>query len=367
MNKSKLVISKQLVRFTLTSAMCLAISACNSTPDDTDTSPPLRLVRTFEVTPYTQQLWREYLGVVDAVQKANLGFRVPGKLEKLLVNEGDLVSANQLLAHLDATDYSIQLRSREAEYKQAHGDYLRAQKLVESGTISRSDYTKLQAQNSTAEASMASARQNLDYTSLRAPFAGRIAKRHIENFEEVAAKQVVYSLQDISSLSVKVDIPESVMINVKESAVPLVFAIFDTIPGRRFPLVFKEIATQSDPGTNTFQATFTMKAVDEYTILPGMSVTVRVEPDTINQQIENLVFLPAQAVLEDSQGRFVYIAKPEANGLGSVQRSNVETGKLSRQGLEILSGLSVGDLVITAGMSKMQPGLKVRLGEEKRP
>jgi len=338
--------------------------SCEHSTGPVETQKTLRLVRTLTVTMPSQNFWREFPGVVDAAQKAELGFRITGKLKKLLANEGDLVKKNQLLAQLDATDQNIQLKSRQAEYNQAHGDFDRGRTLIKKNLISRSDFNKLQAQNATAKANLETAKQNLEYTFLRAPFNGRIAKRYIENYEEVSAMQVVYALQDLSSMTIKVDVPESVMILVREGGKPEVNAIFDAIPDQQFPLSLKEVSSQADKDTNTFEVTFSMPAIEGYNVLPGMSVTVRGQRDPDRAVDNGNVFVPAHAVLGDREGRFVYLVAVSGDAKGIVERRAVETGDLSNLGIEIISGLTVGDKVITAGMSKMSSGLEVRLARE---
>ena len=340
------------------------LSGCDAEKTSSEEPPPLRLVKTFTVQAPNEAQWQEFSGVVDANKTAELGFRVPGKLIDIYVSEGDEVKKNQLLAKLDDTDYQIQLKSREAEYQQANNDYKRAQTLVESGAISKSDFNKLEAQNATAEAALFAARQNLAYTELRAPFNGQIARRHINNFEEVSALQSVFTLQDVSSLTVRASIPERVMINANRDANPTIAARFDSIPDQTFPLTLSEVSTVADQGSNTYQVTFSMDKVPGHNILPGMSVTVQALPDPTRRAGATVFSVPAQAVLEGDQGRYVYVVNPSADGLGKVEQRMVETGKLTRSGLSVLGGIDVGDQIIVAGMSKMNDGLVVRLEKE---
>lgn len=344
--------------------VCFALSGCDSGKTEVEIEPPLRLVKTYTIEAPTVAEWQEFSGVVDAAKSAEIGFRVAGKLISLNVGEGDQVTENQLLAKLDDTDFQIQLKARQAEYQQANGDYKRARKLVESGTISRSDFNKLEAQNATAEAALAAASQNLEYTVLRSPFSGRIAKRHVNNFEEVSALQTVFTLHDLSSLIVRANIPERIMINARRDARPTIQARFDSMPAQIFPLTVFEVATVADPGTNTYQVSFTMQNIKGHNILPGMSVTVQALPDPTRKPGSSIFTVPAQAVLEDDRGRYLYLARPVSDSIATVERRQVQTGKLSQSGLAILSGLEVGDRVIVAGMSKMVAGLKVRLDGE---
>lgn len=355
------IMTRCLMTFAL---ITLMLAGCGSEQDFVEAAPPLRLVKTFTIEAPTRAEWQEFSGVVDAAKTAEIGFRVPGKLTRLSVSEGDRVKSNQILAKLDDTDYQIQFKSRQAEYNQVNGDFKRAQKLVKSNAISRSDFNKLEAQNATAEAALSAARQNLAYTELKAPFAGRIAKRHANNFEEVSALQTVFTLHDVSSLTIRASIPERVMINAKRDANPTINAFFDSIPGQKFPLSVSEVTTLADSGTNTYQVSFNMQNIEDHNILPGMSVTVQALPDhTLRSSAKNFT-VPAQAVLEGENGRFVYLANPTTEGLATVEQRLVQTGQLSRSGLAILGGLDVGDRVIVAGMSKMQSGLQVRLDME---
>ncbi len=342
----------------------LLLSACGQSVSEQDTAPQLRSVRTHTVTPTFGNIWREFPGQVDAAQKADLSFRVSGKVNQLSVNEGEEVAADQLLAALDDTDFKIQLASREAEYNRVKKDFERAKQLVEKGVISRSEYNNFESQEAISKANLESARQNLVYTQLKAPFAGFIAKRHIESFEEVNAKQLVFTLQDLSYLTVKVDIPESVIIKSQRDGNVEVAALFDTIPDTPFPLKIKEVATQPDEATSTFEVTFSMSGTDAFNILPGMSVTVRVKPPEGAIAKSDSFFVPSHAVLEDETGRFVWIADPSDSGLGTIAKRSVETGVLTAEGIEISQGLQPDELVVVAGMSKMHDGLQVKLGKQ---
>lgn len=348
----------------LMATLSLALVACGQpeTPDNTETL--LRPVKTLIISATNQNPWRELPGIVDASRKADLNFRISGKLESMLVSEGDLVTRGQLLARLDATDLDIQLRSRKAEYQQIHADYERSKALVDKGVISRSDFNKLQAQNVTAKSNLSAAQQNVNYTRLTAPFDGRIALRYVDNFEEVSPSQPIYSLQDPNSLAIKMAVPQSMIIRAREEP-PILTAEFEALPNERFPLTKSEISTQADPTTKTFEVTFSMPDVNGHNILPGMSVTVRGQrAPGADSKASAVMSIPAQAVLEDTEGRFVFVVTPGEEGRGTVQRQPVTTGELSGLGLQVLSGLKVGDQIVIAGMSKMRSGLEVLVRPE---
>lgn len=339
------------------------LSSCGNEPEIASPKP-LRPVKTMEVRNINEGLRRELPGVVDALRKADLSFRVPGKLETLLVREGELVSLGQALAQLDKTDYKIQLQASQGSYDQASADFKRAHELVKKDYISGSDYDGLKAKASTASANLDSAKQNLAYTTLYAPFSGIIAKRYIENFEDMAATQPVFALHDLSAYTIRVDVPESFMISQPNTIPTNVEAVFESIPQKTFPLIYKERSSQPDKSSKTYEVTFIMNADPKYNILPGMTVSVQAQENSLTTSSAPRIFMPPSAVMEDAEERFVYLAIATEEQIAVVKKTPVTTGQISEQGLEILNGLKPGDQVVIAGVSNMHDGLKVKLLSE---
>jgi len=344
--------------------LCLIPLGCEEEQQADAKAEVLRPVKTLTVSSVKQGLKRELPGVVDALKKADLSFRVSGKLEALKVNEGDVVKLGQVLAQLDKTDYKIQLQSSQASYDQAQADFKRAKELIKKNYLSSSEFDNLKAKAATASANLKATKNNLAYTTLYAPFSGLIAKRYIENFEDIGTTQPIFTLQDLSAYTVKVDVPESFMLSVSEKDASNIFATFESIPNKTFPLQFKESATQADQSTKTYEVTFTMAADRNHNILPGMTVSVLGETNQANSALPLRIFVPASAVQEDAKARFVYLAKRVSEHEGVVQRIPVTTGHLSEFGIEVLTGLNDGDSVVIAGISKMHDGLRVKLLNE---
>lgn len=336
----------------------LLVSACAPEPEVTE-EPVLRSVRIHTVSNTSTADWKEFPGILDAGRKAALSFRVSGYLNQLLVKEGDLVEENQILAQLDDTDYVIQYNRREAEFQRAKADFERARALVGKGAISQSDFDTLKANLAAARSALKAAEQNVTYTSLRAPFSGRIGKRHVDNFEEVNAQAAIFTLQDPSEVTIKVNVPENLVFVSSEEGAYEVYAVFEQLPERQFPLTTKELATEATPGTNTFEITFVMPTIEGFNMFPGMLVTVfgRNLDDSRHQELQ----VPAHVVLDDGSEQYVYIATPKADGTASISRRPVSVGQLIADKIEITSGLAYGDLVVSAGMSQMYEGLIVKL------
>lgn len=343
----------------------LLITACDE-KQRIESEQPLRPVRTIVASGNDGITGRDFPGIVIAENKADLSFRVAGKLKQLLVKEGDVVAKGQVIARLDQTDFKITLEDKQADYEKTKANFTRSAKLVEPGHISQREFDQIKATHSTASAHLKAAQQNLIYTELKAPFDGEITKTYVDNYEEVQAKGKIATLQDLTSLEIEIDVPESLMIRVKRGeAKRNIRARFDAIKDKQFALTFRQISTQADETTHTYKVRLALPKIDDYTILPGMTATVvadRVPGEDIHKN-KNEIILPSHAVLEDNKSRFVYIVIPETSSskTGIIHRRDVTTSQLTNNGLIVTSGVNQDDLVVTAGMSKMKEGLRVRL------
>lgn len=340
------------------------LSACS---EEAPLPPPeSRPVKTMLVGGATAGDFRQFPGVVDAIQRADLSFRVQGKITRILVKEGDMVKQDQLLASLDPTDYQIVLNDRKASYATATANYERAKKLVAKDAISKVDHDTIRAEYHTAKASLNAAEQDLKYTSLKATFPGYVAKRHVENFEEVRRKQTVFTLQDISELDIKIDVPETIMIQLRRGIDPgkvtrpkrKMYAVFDQIKKAKFPLALKEVSTTANVNTRTFQVTLKMDHPEDYNVLPGMTATVFAEVFASESGDSVSVLLPLSAVVSDAdKNASVWIVDDNTM---TVSSKPVKVGTMTENQISV-TGLELGERIVTAGAAFMREGMKVTL------
>jgi RND family efflux transporter MFP subunit len=356
------------------------LSACGSREEPLP-PPPSRPVKLFTVAAGDSSSVRTFPGKVNATQRADLSFRVPGRLKELLVKEGDLVAEDQVLARLDPTDYEIVVGDRQASFDNASRNFQRGEELVKDGNISRIDYDRMEAEFKTAFSALSKAQQDLEYTVLRAPFKGRIAQRYVEKFEEVAAKETVMSLQNIDVLDVVINVPESVIRSVQsyrrgngsvaESDVVshiTAYAEFEGHPDAHFPLQPKELATRADEETQTFRATFTMRAPKEFNVLPGMTANVVLDLSAAIAHPTEARWVPARAVQGDEklQPR-VWVLDPATM---TVSSHPVQVGRMAGSAIEVTGGLSGGEEIVAVGAPYLAEGMRVTrmpLSEQAEP
>ena len=335
----------------------ILIAGCEQQVADAPQEKPLRPVRVMEVIPSDASLGKEFIAVADASRKADLSFRVAGEMVEFPVNEGDQVKRGQLLARLDDSDLQVQYREAASNQKKAESDFARGQKLIQANTISQADFDQLEANFSAANARLDAARNSLAYTELKAPFNGVIARKHTDNFQEINAKSPIVSLHDMSRINLTINLPESIVIRARQTP-PKIEARFDALGDVPFDLTFEEIATQPDEVTKTYEVTLSMAAPKDYNILPGMTARVTATRDATAE--DDRIFLPSKVVLEDSSGNYVFTINDNNDGTATVQKTAIDAGDISEMGIEVLSGVTVGDLVVTAGMSKISEGMQVK-------
>jgi RND family efflux transporter MFP subunit len=242
-------------------------------------------------------------------------------------------------------------------YRVAREEHQAARQMLEKGTIAREeDIEAKEAEVRGLEGRVVEANIQLADTTLRAPYDGVIAQRFVEQNQNVTAKQPVVKFQDVDEIDAVVDVPETVMANIRAADIVQLLAEFSGAPGLQFPVHVKEVAQRADPTTQTFPVRVSMKAPAEVNILPGMSATVTLTYRRASI-LGSRILVPISAVFKDSTGEQV------AWVLGSdetVTRRPVKIGAATGGQLEIVDGLQPGDRIAVAGVSFLRDGMKVR-------
>ena len=224
------------------------------------------------------------------------------------------------------------------------------------------DIQSMEADIRGMETKLKSAEDALQDTSLRAPFDGIVTKQLVENFEQVASGQTVIGMHDISTIEIDVDLPEKEIIHRPLHSAYSATVRFLAIPDRDFQAVFKEIDTEADPSTRTYQVTFSMKNPADMNLLPGMIAELSIESRTAAASTKENPTVPALALRSDEKGhRYVWVVDRES----TARRRLVQVGRLSQTNLyEILDGVAQGERVVTAGAAFLHDGQKVVVADQ---
>lgn len=218
------------------------------------------------------------------------------------------------------------------------------------------DIQAKEAEIRSLKANVDAAKDQLGYTYLRAPFSGTIAKRYVDNFQKVQAKEPILSLQDISQIEILVDVPEDIMAGAKKTRAADTVVEFAAAPGKRFKVKLKEYSTEADPKTQTYRVVLTLPAPENINIFPGMTATVS---GARSQKGSSRIVIPAIAVVADHDGvSNVWIIDKETM---TSKKRKVRTGNLTgKDSIEILDGLNSGEMIAIAGVSRLREGMEVR-------
>lgn len=295
-------------------------------------------------------------GRVRAMQRAELAFNVPGRIIEFPAQEGEALGAGALIARLDPGTFEARLSAARAEFDKARTDYDRVRKIWEkSQAVAKAEVDQKRTAMEVARSGYASAKQDVEDTRLTAPFDGVIARRYVENFQNVQAKEPVVSLQDVDELEIVIHVPERVMRSEPRRAAG--YARFDDIPGRRFPVTLKSYSAEADPQTQTYEVVLGLTRPQDVTILPGMSAEV-VPQDAVAGAATTSVAVPLKAVAAGPDGApRVWVVDPETSRVAS---RAIEVDAVQGSDIVVLEGLEVGESIVTAGLGHLREGMLVR-------
>jgi RND family efflux transporter MFP subunit len=330
--------------------------------------PEVRPVRTVSVDPKPIDDDRQAVGEVRARYESDLGFRVSGKVIARLVDIGVSVKKGDVLARLDEQEYRNRLKSAQADIvaaeavlEEAQGAEGRLRQLLASGTTTRANYDtalknlrSAEAKLDSAKASRDLAKDQLSYTDLIAEFDGIVTAVGAEPGQVVNVGQMIVRLARPTDKDAVFAISESAFRGQPSGQRPEVTVSLLSNPNISADGVVREIAPVADPATRTYQVKVTLKDPPEQMRF-GASVVGRLKVAT-----GPVVVLPAAALFDKAGQPAVWVVDA-ATGLVALKPVTVSRYETDR--VILSSGLTKGDIVVTAGVNRLREGQKVRLAE----
>jgi RND family efflux transporter MFP subunit len=309
-------------------------------------------------------------GQLDQARAALRSLLAGERPEERLRRESAVRAAEAKLANarIENERFANMLRSRavsraEADrvataYQVAQEEHIAALKLLEMGTIGREeDIEAREAEVRALEGRVVEANIQLRDTTLRAPYAGVIARRFVEVNQNIRPNEPVVRIQDANELDIAVDVPEAVMMSdIRTADIVEMVAELSGAPGLQIPVRLREIAQVADAATQTFNVRVAMRTPDDMTVLPGMTAAVTVTYRRAGI-LGSRILVPVSSVFKDSSGEQVAWVLGENQ---TVTRRPVKTGEVIGDRIEISDGLQPGDRIATAGLSFLRDGMRVR-------
>ena len=333
--------------------------------------PPLVSVKAAIAERKNVPVYVRGLGTVQAFNTVRISTRVDGQITKVFFTEGQEVKAGDPLFEIDprpfqaALDRAAAAKERDvAQLKGAQLDLERYGKLVPSGWQSRQSYEdqqatvgQLQGAIKADQAQIDTAKLNLEYATVVSPLDGRTGARLVDigNFVQASQGTALVMITQIKPIFVNFTVPQDILDRVRQAqnSQPLkVFAYTNNDKTRLAEGTLSLINNQVDASTGMVVVKATFDNADER-LWPGELVSARV----IMATQENVITVPMDAVLEGSDGDYVYVIKPDK----TVEHRDVAVA-LSEEGLAVIErGLAPGESVVTEGQGRLSNEAKIKV------
>lgn len=279
---------------------------------------------------------------IEAFSEATVIAKVEGEVRQILVEEGDTVVKNQVLARLDGDRLRLEMNESQARLRKMQRDFERNQELTETGLISEGDFEKIKFDLEALQAAYNLANLELDYTQIRAPIDGVVSERFIKIGNTIKAGDAIFHVTSLSPLVAYLHVPER---EYRQIAAGQSAGIrIDALGGDPILAYVTRVSPIVDPATGTFKITIEI-GNEQKRIKPGMFGRMAITYD----RHENALQIPRSAIIESATATSVLVEEE-----GIAIRKVVQTGYSFNGMIEITSGLDDGENVITVG----QVGLK---------
>jgi RND family efflux transporter MFP subunit len=330
---------------------------------------PLVPVRLFVVGSRASSSRSEtFTGVVRARHEIQLAFRVAGKIQTRRVDVGQSVQRGDVLFELDTEDYSLQVESTKATLDVAKSAVLRADaeenrlyELLRARAVSSSEYEEALADRDSARGRQRSAEKQLElaknqveYCQLIAEADGIVMSIDAEAGQVVAVGSRVGSLAQSGEMEAVIDIPENRLEELTHSKIEVGFW---SLPNLSIPAKLREVSPIADAMTRTFRVRFAMTNIPKDVKL-GMTTAVSLQRNDPGE-----FELPPSAIFSQNNQPAVWRLCEDG---ASIELRPVTVSQYGDDFIRIGRGLEAGDTIVSAGVQKLDAGMKVRAWETQK-
>ena len=282
--------------------------------------------------------------------------RASGEVVEVLVEEGDAVRGGQLLAQLDPSDARLALAEAQAHYDNIQREYARTVELAKHGGVTDQELENQRYQIELRTIALERSRQQLADTEVRSPITGIVGERSVNRGATISANTRLFHVLDLDPLLAVIHIPAAGRQSLRAGQGVQIQAA----GGVQASGVIDRISPVVEAESGTVKVTVELDGAgtDAGALVPGSFVTVLVPTETR----PNAVVVPKRAILLERDQSIVYRVQE-----GVAVRTPVAVGLSAQDLVEITSGLSVGDVVVTIGNESLRDGAPVRAAGEPLP
>jgi membrane fusion protein, multidrug efflux system len=290
-------------------------------------------------------------GTVEPRMHIRLASRTSGTVDDVFFEAADNVQAGDLLARLDMSEHRAELERTRALQQEARLEYRRYADLQEGRMVSATEYQRARAALEVLNSEVKLWETRIAFGNVTAPRDGVLTARHIEPGEAVEAHELLFELAALDALVIRPGISERDVVHLEVGqTIPV---RLDALPGLELEGTLRRIFPSADAGSRLvpIEVALPADAMDRG-VRPGFLARIRITVD----ERGGALAVPAAALGEDGQNRYVYLVRDER-----LARRTVEPGVTRGEWTEIRAGLEPGDIVLATNPIDMRDGQRVRI------
>ncbi len=315
-------------------------------------------VSTMAVRTEAWQPTLEAVGNLRAARGADLAAEVAGIVDTVGFESGKDVQAGTLLLRLRPNDDAAKLAELQAAADLAASNLTRDTKQYKAQAVSQATIDADDSHLRAARAQVAEQQATMAEKLVRAPFAGRLGLRQVDEGQYLPAGTTIVTLQALDPIFVDFYVPQQALGSIKPGEETSLRV--DTFPGRVFTAHVTAISPKLDQASRMAQIRATVPNPD-HGLLPGMFGTVTLGAGAVR----NAVTVPSAAIIYSPYGSTVYVLNHANPPIA--HQTLVTTGATRGDQVEVLAGLKAGDTIVTSGQIKLHEGSQVAINNTVQP
>ena len=271
----------------------------------------------------------------------------PGRIAAINFRDGSIVGKGTLLVAIDDAIQEAELQQARANLSLAQSNFKRNKELLDKRFVSQQALDNSAATLKVQEAAVQLAEAKVAKTRIKAPFNGMVGLRNVSVGDYVKEGQDLINIEDIGTLRVDFKLPETYLGRITKGQA--VEVVTDALPGSTFAAVLEAVDPLVDQGGRAISSRARLDNASGK-LRPGMFVRVRL----LFGERKNVLMVPEQAIVPGAQPTVFKVVE------GKATATKVGLGVRRAAQVEVIDGLTAGDVVVTAGQLKLRDGAPVR-------
>ena len=301
-----------------------------------------------KVTSIEYERTLKLMGKTEANNDIELVSETAGRIMKIMAKTGDRINKNDTIAEVDKRTAEAEYKLAEVSFQKAKRDYERFSNLFKQGDLSESELENYKLNLVSSEAQFKLAEKQLSDKNITSPISGVLSAKYIQNGSTVAPGSAIANIIDISRLKVNVDVPSSEILNIKRGQKVIVSS--ELLPGKSFDGIINSAGLKANDAL-TYPVEIIINNPSEL-LRAGMFVEI----EFLFQRHETVNIIPKTSIIGSMKAPEVFVVKNNV-----AVKTKITAGEILNNKLIVISGLHIGELVVTEGQNNLSDQCKVEI------